>query len=294
MNKNLFKHIIFKRICWSLTALSLLFFPLIAEAGDFNTDILAQHNKLRQVHQATALKWNSTIAAVAQEWATKLAKENKMYHRSPNSYGENIYMTSGKDVGGVDPVQAWYDEIKVYNYKAPGFSSATGHFTQVVWVGSTELGCGKATSTGGTYVVCNYNPPGNFTNAGQFQANVLTAGTAGNAGQTPSSGQPELTREQLAEQIKGLTFTMGNGLTFTVKDPLNKIGVWQKQYPYTLTYGSFVKLGPDQVGYKCPGLGNVTFTIKKSSIDWEVNETGRNFVQTNLGAKPNERGSLAR
>ena len=46
-----------------------------------------------------------------------------------------------------------------------------GHFTQVVWKGSEELGIGKAAdSKGRVYVVANYAPAGNFI--GDFAANV--------------------------------------------------------------------------------------------------------------------------
>lgn len=48
-----------------------------------------------------------------------------------------------------------------------------GHFTQVIWTGSTKVGCGQAASLGkkgGVYTVCNYDPPGNYI--GQFPANV--------------------------------------------------------------------------------------------------------------------------
>jgi Cysteine-rich secretory protein family len=47
-----------------------------------------------------------------------------------------------------------------------------GHFTQVVWKSSKELGVGKAKSRSGRiYVVANYYPPGNYQ--GQFAQNVL-------------------------------------------------------------------------------------------------------------------------
>lgn len=55
----------------------------------------------------------------------------------------------------------WYDEVTNpgYNFANGGFSGGTGHFTQVVWKGSTELGCGIA----GVYVVCRYcNVAGNM------------------------------------------------------------------------------------------------------------------------------------
>ena len=65
---------------------------------------------------------------------------------------------------------AWADEEALYNYASPGFSSATGHFTQQVWIGSASIGCGKAACGGSTLYVCQYSPPGNVL--GQFEANV--------------------------------------------------------------------------------------------------------------------------
>lgn len=56
----------------------------------------------------------------------------------------------------------------------PGFSSGTGHFTQVVWKSSRQVACAIADCRGGTifqqpskYVVCRYSPPGNF--AGRYK-----------------------------------------------------------------------------------------------------------------------------
>lgn len=47
-----------------------------------------------------------------------------------------------------------------------------GHFTQMVWKSSHELGVGVAkTKKGKVLVVCNYNPRGNVV--GQFNSNVL-------------------------------------------------------------------------------------------------------------------------
>jgi pathogenesis-related protein 1 len=53
-----------------------------------------------------------------------------------------------------------------------GCSGVCGHYTQIVWRSSQRLGCGVAVCTTGspwgspspswTYVVCNYDPPGNY------------------------------------------------------------------------------------------------------------------------------------
>ncbi len=65
-----------------------------------------------------------------------------------------------------------YDEIKLYNWKEPGFQQDTGHFTQVIWKDSDEAGFGLAQQNdGGWYSVANYYPPGNFS--GRFEKNVF-------------------------------------------------------------------------------------------------------------------------
>lgn len=67
-----------------------------------------------------------------------------MEHRQNSGYGENIYMASGGNLKGADAVRSWYEEIGQYNWNSPSFQGNTGHFTQVVWKSSTELGVGFA------------------------------------------------------------------------------------------------------------------------------------------------------
>ncbi|KAL9701878.1 hypothetical protein quinque_005319 [Culex quinquefasciatus] len=79
--------------------------------------------------------------------SNNLAARNTMQHRSNNRYGENLYACFGKAVvGGEDAVNSWYDEIKHYRFgqPSPGNFSQVGHFTQVVWKESRELGVGMA------------------------------------------------------------------------------------------------------------------------------------------------------
>lgn len=154
---------------------------------DFNSTALSSHNSLRAAHGAPAMTQDSTLVAKAQEWSNSMAASGNFSHSSSsfrNGAGENLYVfyTTGNAPGDAvasKAVQSWYDEIKDYNFSAPGFSSATGHFTQVVWKSSTRLGCGMAQGTktiSGTqykayYVTCQYGPAGNVQ--GQFPANVL-------------------------------------------------------------------------------------------------------------------------
>lgn len=97
-----------------------------------------------------------------------------MKHRKNSPYGENLYckFSSGHLIlNGKEAVEAWYSEIKDYKFSNPSFSNTTGHFTQVIWKHSKELGVGMAIKNGRAFVVANYDPPGNFQ--GKFSENVL-------------------------------------------------------------------------------------------------------------------------
>ncbi|KAF6008871.1 hypothetical protein HII13_003705 [Brettanomyces bruxellensis] len=150
---------------------------------DFAQVYLDMHNKYRSLHEDTPdMTWNSGVAAVAQTYADSYSCDGVLSH-SGNKYngsglGENL--AYGYDFDDAGAVTAWYDEISDYNYDDPGFSEKTGHFTQVVWKSSTELGCGYkyCGSYYGYYIVCNYLPQGNIVSSGSdsaiyFEENVL-------------------------------------------------------------------------------------------------------------------------
>lgn len=139
----------------------------------FDEAVLDEHNRLRAKHSAAPLTLDPAISRYAQEWANNIASRNVMQHRSNNRYGENIYACFGKTgVTGAEVVQSWYSEIKDYRFgeSNPRNFGQVGHFTQVVWKNSKHLGVGIAKNGNNIYVVCNYDPPGNF--GGQYPANV--------------------------------------------------------------------------------------------------------------------------
>jgi hypothetical protein len=121
---------------------------------------------VRARHGAGPLAWSGAVAASAQAWANTCT----WGHPGDHPYGENI---AGGHVDQVAAAQAWYSEVDKVRGVAQFpdlYFQAGGHFTAMVWKGTTELGCGTAMCPGGPYHVCRYNPPGNMP--GGFAANV--------------------------------------------------------------------------------------------------------------------------
>lgn len=122
------------------------------------------HNDWRKEVNSAPLEWNSNMAKQAADYALKIAKMGNLVH-SHCDEGENLYMTSAQVFSPEDAVNAWGSEKEYYragtkinnnNYKK------FGHYTQMIWYKTSEVGCGAAQSKYGTFVVCRYNPPGNF------------------------------------------------------------------------------------------------------------------------------------
>ena len=136
--------------------------------------LLAEHNAVRARHCAAPLTWSPKLAAVAQAWADHLRDAGCGFDHSGNAYGENLAAGTRGTLDAAAIVGMWAGEVAAYDFKRGRFAMDTGHFTQVVWRGTTQLGCGSATCNGMDVWVCNYDPPGNVT--GGYQANVLAPG----------------------------------------------------------------------------------------------------------------------
>ena len=131
-----------------------------------SSGVLEFHNQVRARHGAGPLVWSGAVAASAQAWADTCT----WGHPGGHPYGENI---AKGHVDQVAAAQAWYSEVDAVRGVAQFpdlYFHAGGHFTAMVWKGTTELGCGTAACPGGLYHVCRYNPPGNMQ--GGFAANV--------------------------------------------------------------------------------------------------------------------------
>jgi len=132
------------------------------------------HNAVRALHCAAPLTWSAKLAQVAQAWANALRDKGCAFGHSGGQFGENLAAGTTGMMGPEAVVQMWYEEVKDYKFPDGGFSMQTGHFTQVVWRGTKQVGCGKSQCKGMDIWVCNYDPAGNWD--GQYRDNVKPRG----------------------------------------------------------------------------------------------------------------------
>ncbi|CAF2972289.1 unnamed protein product [Rotaria sp. Silwood2] len=143
--------------------------------NEFVQEALQVHNEYRRKHSVEPLRLNNDLSKLAQEWANHLASTGTLLH-SKTKYqnvhvGENLRSQSWP-ITGKEMTEAWYNECNKYDYNNhQSCQSGTGHFTQVVWKNSQEVGFARAQGTSMNFAVAIYYPAGNFL--GEFDKNVF-------------------------------------------------------------------------------------------------------------------------
>ncbi|KAJ3270757.1 hypothetical protein HDV01_007449 [Terramyces sp. JEL0728] len=154
-----------------------------------------RHNHYRAQKNVGGLKWDSNLAASAQNWANTLASTGALQHSGGN-YGENIHEGGTDCSGAVDSWMgeqgAWYanplrvvDLSNYVNY---------GHYTQVMWSGTSKVGCGSASGYG-SFVVCQYLSPEDVSYAVESIADEYSQ--ANNSDSRWEKGQSFLSQDEV-------------------------------------------------------------------------------------------------
>jgi Cysteine-rich secretory protein family len=138
--------------------------------SSISEEILNAHNQYRLEVDVPFLIWSEALASDAQDWANHLAAlgGQTLEHAENTGQGENLWMGTSGFFSPTEMVSSWGEEQQYFQGGTfPDVSSTgnwfdVGHYTQLVWRKTTEVGCGIATAGGNDIFVCRYNPPGNF------------------------------------------------------------------------------------------------------------------------------------
>jgi len=165
-----------------------IFYKVQADPTQDQIDtIISLHNNERALVCVANIQWNTSIALMAQSYTNGCPSG----HSGVQGYGENI-------AGGTAPVSTlvglWINEKSGYVCGTCCSDYSALHYTQMVWSGSTQIGCGFADSTlcGYNLLICNYYPAGNFEGEEPYECGASCPGTGTGvpASSSSSSGSP--------------------------------------------------------------------------------------------------------
>ena len=137
----------------------------------FAAELLEAHNEERAEFGAPKLQWSQRLAKDAQVWARTLASEGRMRHASIEERagaGENLWMGSAGRYSATFMIRAFAEEKRYFrpgefpDISRTGNWRDVGHYTQVVWRETREVGCAVARNDRDDFLVCRYWPAGNI------------------------------------------------------------------------------------------------------------------------------------
>ena len=132
--------------------------------------LLAAHNAERARVGSPPLRWADSLEAEARVWARELIATDRFAHDpAQHGHGENLWTGwGGRQFTPEDMIGDWTAEKANYrhgvfpNVSRTGNWSDVGHYTQLVWSGTTHVGCAIETRGDRSVLACRYAPPGNI------------------------------------------------------------------------------------------------------------------------------------
>lgn len=143
---------------------------LAAPPDAFTAQLLALHNDERRRAGVAPLGWDPLLASGAAAYAAELSRVGRLRHSPQASrpgQGENLWMGTLGAYSVERMVGGWLGERSLFrpgifpNVSSNGNWAAVGHYTQIIWRGTTNVGCALGRSGRDDYLVCRYAPAGN-------------------------------------------------------------------------------------------------------------------------------------
>jgi len=143
---------------------------------DVNARLLAAHNAERARLGIPPLVWSDKLARQSALWAEELTTMDGLEHSDGADYegedgegeeGENLWRGTRGYYSPEKMVGLWVDERKIF-VNGPFPHNATngrwrdvGHYTQLIWRSTKQVGCAIAASAEDEILVCRYLEGGN-------------------------------------------------------------------------------------------------------------------------------------
>lgn len=134
-------------------------------------DFLVAHNEARADAGAPPLVWSDRLERDAEDWARHLAARGLYEHSSPDQrrgQGENLWRGPRDQWSVWDKVGFFIEEKRHFrpgnfpDISRTGRWNDVGHYTQIIWPETREVGCAIAYTRADEVLVCRYWPAGNI------------------------------------------------------------------------------------------------------------------------------------
>lgn len=156
----------------ALAAAAPLLLGTTGLTSNLDQRLLAAHNRERNAAGIPPLRWNPALAASAEQWSERLAREGRIYHYhgdpdDPEPEGENIWAGTKGYFPPEAMVGLWIEEKKHFRAGPFPHNSRTGrvgdigHYTQLMWRSTGEVGCAVSRGQIMDVLVCRYSEAGN-------------------------------------------------------------------------------------------------------------------------------------
>ncbi|XP_042240701.1 CRISP/Allergen/PR-1-like [Homarus americanus] len=257
--------------------------------------IVAQHNQLRsrvamgqerrgdpgpqpQAANMRLLEWDDELAVVAQGHADQCVFEHECSdcrRVSRFGVGQNLFISFQSNfdtqIQWNRAIKAWYDEVVDFDpsdIKPFQFSTAVGHYTQMMWWNTYTVGCGFTMYEDGGWwkklYTCNYGPGGNIIFSQMYRRG------------SPCSSCPEGTTCSL--QYSGLC-----GAAFATRFPTNQVAGSRGRAPTAQEEENmFIPFNGNQ-----PSSSDLMPFLQRAGMDTQViRTTSLSNVQNIINALP--------
>src|SRR5262249_10858897 len=103
--------------------------------------MLDAHNVVRARVGVPPLTWSDRLAAIARDWAASLIAKHRFGHNPKTPHGENLFEIEGGTATPTEVIGDWASESANFDPRSGRCRGTCGHYTQIVWRNTTEVGC---------------------------------------------------------------------------------------------------------------------------------------------------------